>query len=162
MNPAEPAPALEHPRPPLQVPGETAPGLEHPGPPPQPSCPPARPPWTRRLAPLILIGGLLAAGSIVLPRLPKEREVEVHFEEAATIIGLDLAWTDATPGDGVSLQGGSWRFAPGTAPRSLRTTVLLPDGAYALEITVDRTLGRDSTRRAIDLGAAERITLPVR
>jgi hypothetical protein len=143
---------------------EATPEPPEPQPEPQPefSPPPTRPAWTRRLAPLILVGGLLAVGSILLPRLPKEREVEVRLEDAATVVGLDLAWTDATAGDGISLQGSSWRFAPGTAPRSLHTTVRLPDGAYALEITVDRTLGRDSTRRTIDLGASERITLPVR
>ncbi len=119
----------------------------------------------RRLAPLILVAGLLVGGSILLPQLPKEREIELRIDDAATVVGLDVAWTDASgraSGEGTSLHGSSWRFAPGTAPRSLVTRVSLPDGSYALEITVDRTLGHGSERRSIDLGDADRITLPIR
>jgi hypothetical protein len=48
------------------------------------------------------------------------------------------------------------------APRSVHTTVRLPDGSYGVEITVARTQGGGSTRRAISLGDAEQIMLPVR
>jgi len=123
--------------------------------------------WMRRVAPFVLIGGLLVATAPLVPRIPKERDVELRLEDATTVIGLDLAWIDAQPGDAQgqgeeALQASSWRFAPGAAPRSIHTTVRLPDGAYGVEITVARPQGSDSIRRSITLDDAERITLPIR
>lgn len=121
----------------------------------------------RRLAPFVLLGGILVASAPLISRLPRERQIELRLDDAATVVGLDLAWIDARPseargGDDEMLQASSWRFAPGTAPRTLHTTVRLPDGPYGVEITVARTLGSDSTRRSITLGDAEQITLPIR
>ena len=118
--------------------------------------------WMRRIAPLLLVAGLGIAVAPLLGSFPREREVDIRVSDAADVVGIDLTWTEAPGGEGDALQASSWRFAPGTAPRSLRTTVRLPDGAYDVAITVSRTLGSESTHRAITLGDADRITLPIR
>ncbi|AUX22985.1 hypothetical protein SOCEGT47_035010 [Sorangium cellulosum] len=120
----------------------------------------------RRFAPLILLAGALLAGSTFLKSLPEEREIELRLEDAASVVHLDVTWTDPSSGDGATdatpIHGSSWNFAEGTAPRSVLTRVRLPDGLYNLEIAVDRTRGRDTTRRAVTLGDSTRITFPVR
>lgn len=122
--------------------------------------------WMRRIAPLLLVVGLVVGVGPLLQRLPQEREIELRLEDAASVVGLDLSWIDAdssgAQGGGDALQASSWRFAPGTAPRSLRTMVRLPSGAYSVEITVSRTQGSGTTRRSITLGEADRVTLPIR
>ncbi|WP_437683128.1 hypothetical protein [Sorangium sp. So ce131] len=125
-----------------------------------------RPPWTRRFAPLLLIAGVLLAGRTLFREVPEERELELRLDEASTIVQLDVTWTDRSSGDGdpaaAPVHGSTWRFAEGTAPRSVFSKVRLPDGRYDLEIAVDRTRGRDTTHRAVTLGDADKITLPVR
>ncbi|AUX43096.1 hypothetical protein SOCE26_045370 [Sorangium cellulosum] len=125
-----------------------------------------RPPWTRRFAPLLLIAGVLLGGRILFSEVPEEREVELRLDEAATVVQLDVTWTDRSSGDGdaaaTPVHGSTWRFAEGTAPRSVVSKVRLPDGRYDLEIAVDRSGGRDTTHRAVTLGDADKITLPVR
>lgn len=122
--------------------------------------------WMRRIAPLLLAVGLVVGVGPLLQRLPQEREIDLRLEDAATVVGLDLAWINAdsseAQGEGDALQASSWRFTPGTAPRSLRTRVRLPNGAYSVEITVSRTVGGGTTRRSITLGEADRVTLPIR
>ncbi|KYF85890.1 hypothetical protein BE17_21570 [Sorangium cellulosum] len=132
----------------------------------QPTEPDRRPSWTRRLAPVILVAGALLAGSVLFKGLPQEREVELRLDDAATIVQLDMTWTDPSSGDSATgdapIHGSSWHFAAGTAPRAVLTKVRLPDGLYRLEIAVDRTSGRDVTSRSVTLGDASRITFPVR
>ncbi|XXY49643.1 hypothetical protein WME91_00610 [Sorangium sp. So ce269] len=132
----------------------------------QPAEPERRPPWTRRLAPVILFAGALLAGSVLFKGMPEEREIELRLDDAATIVQLDMTWTDPSSGDSAAgdapIHGSSWHFAAGTAPRAVLTKVRLPDGLYRLEITVDRTSGRDVTSRPVTLGDASRITFPVR
>ncbi|MGK3993885.1 hypothetical protein [Sorangium sp. So ce1024] len=136
----------------------------------EPITPPAepapRPAWTRRLAPAILVAGVLLAGSVLFKGMPEEREIELRLDDASTVVQLDMTWTDRSASDGVAdvapVHGSTWRFAEGTAPKALLTKVRLPDGRYDLEIAVARTRGRDVTSRAITLGDASRITFPVR
>lgn len=114
---------------------------------------------------MLLVAGAVLAGSVVVDRLPKERHIELRLEDAATVRQLDVTWTEPTPGehdDVTPIHGGSWRFAEGTAPKSVLTTVRLPDGPYDLHIEVDRTSGRATSRRTVTLGGADRITFPVR
>lgn len=122
--------------------------------------------WMRRIAPLLLAVGLVVGVGPLLQRLPQEREIELRLEDAPTVVGVDLAWIDedssGAQDEGDTLQTSSWRFAPGTAPRSLRTRVRLPSGAYSVEITVSRTAGSGTTRRSITLDEADRVTLPIR
>ncbi len=118
---------------------------------------------SRRLVRLLpVLGAAVALGSL-LPHLPKERQVELRLEHPDTVTAVELTWLDrrdasqATP-----VQGGAWRFSPGAAPRFVSTTVKLPDGAYDLEITVERAEGRDALHRSVTLGDSDRITLPLR
>jgi hypothetical protein len=126
-------------------------------------APPDREPprrWTRRVAPLLLVGGILVAGAVAFRGLPKERQVELRLEDPTSIVAIDVAWIE--PGDETTLGGSSFRFAPGAAPRSVPMTARLPDGTYTLEITVDSAAGHQTTRRSIKFDDAGRITVPVR
>lgn len=99
----------------------------------------------------------------ILPRIPRERHLELRLDEPSSIVGVHLDWTDSsapTPSD-EPLQGSTWRFTPGSAPRLLPATVRLPDGSYAVEIRVDRIDQTQTVRRSITLGEADRITVPV-
>lgn len=129
----------------------------------RPAEPQARPPWLRRLAPALLLVGALYAGSTLFKRLPEEREVELRLDDAATVVRLDVTWTDSSSGDraddAAPVIDSSWRFAEGTAPRAVLTKVSLPDGLYQVEITVGRGGGHDVTSRAITLADESRITL---
>lgn len=129
-------------------------------------APSERPRWSRRVAALVLLAGAMLAASVFFGRVPKEREIELKLDDAAAVRGVAVTWTDARSArggtEGTPLQGSSWHFAEGTAPRSLRTTVRLPDGAYAVEIAVDRAVGHETTRRMVTLGDADRIAVPVR
>ncbi|EYF07888.1 Hypothetical protein CAP_6910 [Chondromyces apiculatus DSM 436] len=117
----------------------------------------------RRLAPLLLVLGLFIIVGPLLRQTPREHEVELRLATPDTIVGVELTWFEGDEsGSQEPLAGGSWRFTQGQAPRSLSTPVRLPDGSYSLEIIVDRTSGRDSARRSIVLGDAERITVPTR
>ncbi|WP_437987151.1 hypothetical protein [Sorangium sp. So ce117] len=129
----------------------------------RPAEPEARPPWLRRLAPAILLLGALVAGSILVKRLPEEREIELRLDDAATVVQLDVTWTDSSSSDRAddtaTVIDSSWRFAEGTAPRAVLTKVSLPDGLYQVEIKVGRKGGHDVTSRAITLADESRITL---
>ncbi|MDC0681988.1 hypothetical protein [Sorangium atrum] len=129
----------------------------------RPPEPETRPPWLRRLAPALLLLGALYAGSILFKRLPEEREVELRLDDAATVVRLDVTWTDSSSGDraddAAPVIDSSWRFAEGTAPRAVFTKVSLPDGLYQVEITVSRKGEHDVTSRAVTLADESRITL---
>jgi hypothetical protein len=105
--------------------------------------------------------GALGAASLILPRVPRDRQVELRVDAPATIVAIDVAWSrddhDAEP-----IQGGSWRFAPGQAPRSLTTSVHVPNGRYAVDVTIQRTEGRDELHRAIDFTDSDHVTIPLR
>jgi hypothetical protein len=129
---------------------------------PEPSPTPRRTlPTRRRFARLVLLVGVLGGAAVLLPRLPRERQIDFRFEDTASIVGIELAWS-REDGDGEAVRGGSWHFAPGQAPRSLTTTVHLPNGRYAVDITVERTGGRDELHRVIELGGADQVTIPLR
>ncbi|WP_437321372.1 hypothetical protein [Sorangium sp. So ce385] len=132
----------------------------------RPAAPDGRPPWARRLAPVILVAGALFAGSVLFKSMPEEREVELKLDDAATVVGLDVTWTDPSAGqratEAAPVIDSSWRFAEGTAPRTVLTKVSLPDGLYHVEIAVDRKRGHDVTSRTVTLGDSSRITLFVR
>lgn len=127
---------------------------------PKDPTPPARS-RLRRLAPFVLLAGAAVSAISILPHLPRERRLELRLEEPSTIIGVQLDWSTATSGD-EPLQGSTWRFAPGSAPRLLPATVRLPDGSYDVDIRVDRVDQTQTVRRSITLGDADRITVPVR
>ncbi|MEP7123838.1 MAG: hypothetical protein ABJE95_23115 [Byssovorax sp.] len=133
------------------------PADEPPVEPPRSAPPPKR---SRFVRIAVLLAGLGLA-ALILPRVPRDREIEFRVEDPATIVAIDLAWSrdDAAR---EAIQGGSWRFAPGQAPRSLTTSVHLPNGRYAVDVTVERTEGRDELHRVIELADADHVTVPLR
>ena len=130
---------------------------------------PPRRSLAQRFAPLILVSGVIASAFILIPRLPRERRVELRLEDASTIVGVQVDWLassrralapDAAEADPV--QGASWHFSEGAAPPSVIAKVHLPDGPYDLEIVVERIGRTDIVHRAITLGDADQIAIPIR
>jgi len=118
------------------------------------------PPKRRRWAPLILVAGAIAAAVFLVPRLPKQRKVELRLDDASTIVEVELSV--ARSSDGEPVQGNTWHFAPGSAPASLLTSMSLADGRYEIDITVQRTDRRQSIHRVIALDNSDQIAIPVR
>ncbi len=128
------------------------------GPPSAPTAAPLkRSPITRILFLVVAIG----AAVVILPRIPRDRQIEFRVEDAPTVTAIDLTWS-RDDGDGEPVQGGSWRFQPGQAPRSLTTSVHLPNGRYAVDVVVARTEGRDELHRVIELADSDHVTVPLR
>lgn len=131
------------------------------------SAPPPRS-ILHRLAPLMLVGGAVAATVVFIPHLPRERHVDFRLDDSTTIVAIDVDWSASDRSTSTSsslsepLQGGSWRFRAGTAPSMIPATVRLPDGAYDIEILIERTDRTESVHRLITLGDADRITVPIR
>lgn len=121
------------------------------------SAPPRRSPIVR----FAVLGCALAVAAVVLPRIPRDREVDFRLDDPANVIGIELSWSHED-GAGEAIQGGSWHFERGQAPRSLTTTVHLPNGRYAVDVVVQRTDARDELRRVIDLSSTDHVTVPLR
>jgi hypothetical protein len=106
----------------------------------------------RRFAPLLLLAGGLGATLVVAPKLPHDREIELRITDPASVVQVDLQWLSPSDAEEV-IQGGSWRFSRGSAPRSIVSKVSLPDGRYDLDVLVRRTDGADAShRRSLTLG----------
>jgi hypothetical protein len=127
----------------------------------EPAQPTAAPPKRSRFARIAVLLGAMGAAAVILPRIPRERQIEFRVDDASTLVAIDLSWS-RDDGDGEPVQGGSWRFAPGQAPRSLNQTVHLPSGRYAVDVTLERTEGRDELHRVIELADADHVTVPLR
>ena len=115
----------------------------------------------KRLAVLLLVAGAAVAGFTVVPALPHEHVVDLRLDDAASVTGVELAWSPAEGRAGEAVQGGSWHFAQGKAPRTLGSRVRLPDGRYVVDVVVERGTGRDAYHRAVALGEADHITVPL-
>jgi hypothetical protein len=114
----------------------------------------------RRAGGLLLVAGALLALRPFAAVLPRDHEIELPLREHADVARLELVWTP----EGVeeAAQGSALRFAPGSAPRRPRVVVRLPDGRYDVEITIESVDGtRRVLHRAVTLGEADRITLPI-
>jgi hypothetical protein len=123
--------------------------------------PTSGPPKRSRFTRMLFLVGALAAAAVILPRIPRERQIEFRVEDAASVVGIELAWS-REEGDGEAVQGGSWRFSPGQAPRSLTTSIHLPNGRYAIDVIIERTGGRDELHRVVELADADHVTVPLR
>jgi hypothetical protein len=108
---------------------------------------------------LLLLAGGLGAAHFISPHLPKDREVDLALEDPASVTAVDITWS--SPDGEEPVQGGSYRFEPGKAPRKLRIRAHLPDGRYALDVGVQRGAQRDTVRRVVRLGDGGSITVPV-
>jgi hypothetical protein len=130
--------------------------------------PPLRAQLWARVAPLLLVAAAAATAAVLVPHLPHEHRVDLRLEDARAVTGVDVAWApkgdigDAR--DGEPVRTGEWRFAAGTAPPSIRTSVSLPDGRYGVDVTVERGDARQAFHRLITQGEAEAesITVPLR
>ena len=129
--------------------------------PPSEPVPPAPLPKRSRLTRLVVVGCGLGIAAVVLPRIPRERQIEFQIDDPTNIVAIDLTWA-RDDGDGEPVQGGSWRFTAGQAPRKLLSSVHLPSGRYAIDASVERTEGRNELHRVIELSDADRITIPLR
>jgi hypothetical protein len=109
----------------------------------------------------VVLGCALAAAAVILPRIPRDRQIDFRIDDASSIVGIELTWSREN-GDDEPVQGGSWHFEPGHAPRSLITSVHLPNGRYAVDITIERAAGRDEIHRVIDLDSTDQVTIPLR
>lgn len=116
----------------------------------------------RRGAPLLLIAGALAGALLVAPKVPREHRVELRLPDASTVTGVDVAWASAAAPRAEAVQGGSWHFASGSAPAVLDARVHLPDGRYALDVTVERGSAREGFHKVITLGESDHILVPLR
>ena len=116
------------------APVEAAPAAVEAEPEPGP-VPRSAPPQRSRFARFAILGCAMAAAAVILPRIPRDRQIDFRIDDASTITAIDLTWS-REGGDGEPVQGGSWHFEPGRAPRSLTTSVHLPNGRYAVDITV--------------------------
>jgi hypothetical protein len=123
-------------------------------------APRSAPPRRGRFARFAVLGCALAAAAVILPRIPRDRQIDFRIQDASSIVRIELAWS-REDGDGEPVRGGSWHFEPGRAPRSLTTSVHLPNGRYAVDITVERTAGRDELHRVIELDSTDHVTIPV-
>jgi hypothetical protein len=113
---------------------------------------------------LLLAGGVLVFVSVG-PHWPKERKIEFRFDsDVGSIVRLDVTWTrveGSVENEDVALAS-SFRFEAGSAPKIVRTNVRLPDGTYALDITVERVDRSESLERSLTLGDTDEITVPLR
>jgi hypothetical protein len=107
----------------------------------------------------LLLAGAGVAASLLLPKLPHEHQVGLRLPDPASVTAVDVAWTSPTDGDPV--QGGSWRFASGSAPAMVQTRPRLPDGRYGLDVIIERGPSRESFRKAITLSEADHIVVPL-
>lgn len=136
--------------------------MSDPGPPdgppsePQPAAAPLK---RSRITRILFLVCAIGAALVILPRIPRDRQIEFRVEDAPTVVGIDLTWSRD---DGEPVQGSSWHFEPGHAPRFLTTSVHLPNGHYAIDVVVARTQGRDELHRVIELADSDHVTVPLR
>lgn len=119
----------------------------------------------RRVATLALVGGGALAAYLLGPHVPRDRTVQLRFESAATVTGVEVAWTpsrEAGAREPDALQGAAWRFGAGTAPARLDMPVRLPDGRYRLDVTVVRGAEQEQFQRPITLGDSDHMTVSLR
>lgn len=123
--------------------------------------------FLKRIAPLLLVSGAGLSAFVLIPTLPRERHVELRLDDPATVVGVRLDWevtsqrSAASPDTG-PIHGASWRFPPGSAPSSVAMTVRLPDGAYDLDVLVERVGSAETVHRSVKLGDADHVTIPLR
>jgi hypothetical protein len=87
------------------------------------------------------VGAYVAVG----PKLPRTHQVVLDLgSEAADVTDLEVTWTRAATMDEVALTT-RWHFAPGVGPRRLPFEAHLTDGAWDVEVSIERR-SRETTR----------------
>ncbi|HMI83439.1 MAG TPA: hypothetical protein VK550_05050 [Polyangiaceae bacterium] len=99
----------------------------------------------RKWAPLLLVAAGLGAYAMVGPKMPHARQVVLDLgPDAADLTDLELTWTRAGTMDDAALTT-RWHFALGAAPRRLPFEARLADGAWDVDVTLERQ-SRETTR----------------
>jgi hypothetical protein len=99
----------------------------------------------KRWAPLFLVAAGLGAYVAVGPKLPRTHPVVLDLgTETGDLTDLEVCWTRAATRDDAALTT-RWHFAEGTAPRRLPFEAHLADGAWDIEVTLERR-SRETTR----------------
>jgi len=114
---------------------------------------------------LLLLVGAAGAAYVLVPHVPHERAVTLELDDPASVTAVEVAWStvprDDAP-DPEPFQGGTWRFAAGQAPARLSTAVRAADGRYALDVSVERSTGREHVHKVMTLGEGGAIHVRVR
>jgi hypothetical protein len=123
----------------------------------------------KRLALLILAAGAAATAYVILPRVPREHQVDLRLDDAASVTAVEVAWAPlgagspaepaGKPETAEAVRGTAWHFQPGSAPGTVGATVSVPDGRYALDVVVERGVGVESFHRVLTLGDADHISV---
>ena len=99
----------------------------------------------RRWAPLLLVAAGIGAYAAMGPKLPRARHVVLDLgPEVSDLTDIELTWTRAGTMDDAALTT-RWHFAPGAAPRRLPFEARVADGAWDIEVTLERQ-SRETTR----------------
>src|SRR5690606_28107010 len=89
--------------------------------------------WRRRLARLLLVGGIALAATQLLGGIPKEQELVVRLQTPVAVRTLNATWFD-TEGQEV---GGVTLHFPAGRKRTIRHHVELPDGSYEIHVELE-------------------------
>lgn len=101
----------------------------------------------RRFVPLVLVAAALGAYVMVERELPRERDVVVELGDAAGDVGdVEVSWVRARSNSEEAELTTRWHFAKGTAPARLKARARLPDGAWEVEVGVQRYGTREEVR----------------
>jgi hypothetical protein len=93
----------------------------------------------RRFAPLLLVAAALGAYAMIDRQLPRERDVVLDLGEAAADVGdVEVSWVRPSSSAEQAELTTRWHFAKGTAPSRLKTRARLADGAWEVEVGVQR------------------------
>jgi hypothetical protein len=94
---------------------------------------------------LLLVAAGVGAFVAVGPKVPHARRAVLDLgPDADDVTDIEVSWTRAATTDDAALTT-RWHFAPGSAPRRLPFEARLPDGAWDIEVTLERQ-SRETTR----------------
>lgn len=116
----------------------------------------------RGLSRLAFLAAGLGLAYLLAPAIPRDHPVVLRMDDAASITGVELAWSRADDATATPMRGGTWRFQPGRAPHAIETNARLPTGTYRLAVNVTRTGGSTELLRTITLDDGGVLTIPIR
>jgi hypothetical protein len=101
----------------------------------------------RRFAPLFFVAAALGAWAMVDRELPRDREIVFDLGDGAVdVTGLEVSWLRAGKDSDEAYLTTRWHFARGTAPLRLHARARLPDGAWDVEVAIERADAPGETR----------------
>lgn len=87
----------------------------------------------------MLVAAALGAYAMVDRALPRERYVVFDLGDASVEVSeLEVSWVRARSGSEEAELTSRWHFAKGEAPSRFKTRARLPDGAWEVEVGVQR------------------------